>query len=149
MHCSELYQHLADLHIIENNLCACGQSEKTEHFFFTFPLYQDARHDMQRSFIDIQVDLNLQTISQGHSTENENIVQIVDTFLTRSKRFFNIENTFAVWIVVLSCARFICNSKWSLPVQPQSRHHSNIIMSSIFFQPRGTCITFCIVPIGK
>ena len=23
-------------------------------------LYQDARHDMQRSFIDIQVDLNLQ-----------------------------------------------------------------------------------------
>ena len=42
---------------------------------------------MQRSFIDIQVDLNL----QGHRTENENIVQIVDTFLTRSKRFSIIE----------------------------------------------------------
>ena len=96
MHCSELHQHLADLHIIENNLCACGQSEKTEHFFFTCPLYQDARHDMQRYFIDIQVDLNLQTILQGHSTENENIVQIVDTFLTRSKRFSIIKNNFAV-----------------------------------------------------
>ena len=87
MHCSELHQHLADMHIIENNLCACGQPETTEHFFFTCPLYQDTRHDMQRSFIDIQVDLNLQTILQGHPTENENIVQIVDTFLTRSKRF--------------------------------------------------------------
>ena len=75
------------MHIIENNLCACGQPETTEHFFFTCPFYQDARHDMQRSFIDIQVDLNLQTILQGHPTENENIVQIVDTFLTRSKRF--------------------------------------------------------------
>ena len=42
---------------------------------------------MQRSFTDIQVDWNLQTILQGHPTENENIVQIVDTFLTRSKRF--------------------------------------------------------------
>ena len=42
---------------------------------------------MQRSFIDIQVDLNLQTILQGHPTENENIVKIVDTFLTHSKRF--------------------------------------------------------------
>ena len=46
---------------------------------------------MQRSFIDIQVDLNLQTILQGHRTENQNIVQIVDTFLTRSKRFSIIE----------------------------------------------------------
>ena len=42
---------------------------------------------MQRSFIDIKVDLKLQTILQGRPTENENIVQIVDTFLTRSKRF--------------------------------------------------------------
>ena len=42
---------------------------------------------MQRSFIDIQVDLNLQTILQGHPAENENIVQIVDTFLARSERF--------------------------------------------------------------
>ena len=42
---------------------------------------------MQRSFIDIQVDLNPQTILQGHPTENENIVQIVDTFLTSSERF--------------------------------------------------------------
>ena len=87
MHCSELHQHLADMHIIENNLCACGQPEATEQFFFTCPLYQDARHDMQRSFIDIQVDLNLQIILQGHPTENENLVQIVDTFLSRSKRF--------------------------------------------------------------
>ena len=47
MHCSELHQHLADMHIIENNLCACGKSETSEHFFFTCPLYQDARHDMQ------------------------------------------------------------------------------------------------------
>ena len=46
---------------------------------------------MQRSFIDIQVDLNQQTILQGHPTGNENIVQIVDTFLTRSKRFSIIE----------------------------------------------------------
>ena len=38
-------------HIIENNLC---------------PLYQDAVHNMQRSFIDIQVDLNLRNILQGH-----------------------------------------------------------------------------------
>ena len=91
MHCSELHQHLADMHIIENNWCASRQPKTTEHFFFTFPLYQDARHYMQRSFIDIQVDLNLQTILQGHPTENENIVQIVDTFLTRSKRFSIIE----------------------------------------------------------
>ena len=33
MHCSELHQHLADMHIIENNLCACGQPETSEHFF--------------------------------------------------------------------------------------------------------------------
>ena len=91
MHCSELHQHLADMHFIENNLCACGQPKTTEHFFLTCPLYQDARHDMQRSLIDIQVDLNLQTILQGHRTENENIVQIVDIFLTRSKRFSIIE----------------------------------------------------------
>ena len=91
MHCSELHQHLADMHIIENNLCACGQPQTTDHFFFTCPLYQDARHDMQRSFIDIQDDLNLQTILQGNPTENENIVQIVDTFLTRSERFSIIE----------------------------------------------------------
>ena len=38
---------------------------------------------MQRSFIDIQVDLNLQTILQGHPTENENIIQRVDAFLAR------------------------------------------------------------------
>ena len=56
-------------------------------FFLTCPLYQDARHDMQRSFIDIQVDLNLRTILQGHPYESENIFQIVDTFLTRSKLF--------------------------------------------------------------
>ena len=91
MHCSELHQHLADMHIIENNLCACGRPETTEIFFFTCPLYQDARHDMQRSFIDIQVDLNLQTILQGNPTENENIFQIVDTFLTRSEPFSIIE----------------------------------------------------------
>ena len=42
---------------------------------------------MQRSFIAIQVDLNLQTILQGHPTENENIIQIVDAFLARSDRF--------------------------------------------------------------
>ena len=42
---------------------------------------------MQRSFIDIQVYLNLQTILQGHPTENENNVQIADTFLTRSNVF--------------------------------------------------------------
>ena len=75
------------MHIIENNLCACGQPETAEHFLFTCPFYQDARHDMQRSFSDIQVDLNLQAFLKGHSTENENIVQIVDTFLTRSKGF--------------------------------------------------------------
>ena len=49
------------MHIIENNLCAGGQPETAEHFLFTCPFYQDARQDMQRSFIDIQVDLNLQT----------------------------------------------------------------------------------------
>ena len=89
MHCSQLHQHLADMQIIENirNLCACGQPGTSEHFSFTCPLYQGARHDMQRSLIDIQVDLNLQTILRGHATENENIFQIVATFLTRSKRF--------------------------------------------------------------
>ena len=42
---------------------------------------------MQRSLIDIQVDLHLHTSLQGQQTKNENIVQIVDTFLTRIKRF--------------------------------------------------------------
>ena len=41
---------------------------------------------MQRSFIDIPVDLNPHTIWQGYPTENEKIVEIVDTLLTRSKR---------------------------------------------------------------
>ena len=59
MHFSEL--HFADMHIIEINLCACGQPETSKHLFFTCPLYQDARHDMQRSFIDIQVELNVHT----------------------------------------------------------------------------------------
>ena len=73
------------MNIIENNLCTCGQPETSEHVFFTCQIYQDARHDMQRSFIDIQVDLNLQTILQDHPPENDNIVQIADTLLTRSK----------------------------------------------------------------
>ena len=37
--------------------------------------------------MDIQVDFNLQTILQGNPTEKKNIVKIVDTFLTGSKRF--------------------------------------------------------------
>ena len=57
MHCSELHQHLTDMHNIKNNLCAWGESETSEHVFFTCLLYQD-----------------------------------------------------------VSCARFICNSKWSLSV---------------------------------
>ena len=68
--------------------CVHADNQKHQNiFFFTCPLYQDARHDLQRSFIDIQVDLNLHTILQGHPTEYENIAQIVDTFLTRNKRF--------------------------------------------------------------
>ena len=43
--------------IIKNILCACGQPETSEHLF-TCLLDQDSSHDMQRSFIDIQIDLN-------------------------------------------------------------------------------------------
>ena len=32
MHCSELHQHLADMHIIKNNLCACG-NQKHQNIF--------------------------------------------------------------------------------------------------------------------
>ena len=39
-------------------------------------------------FIDMQVALNLQIILQGHPIENVNIVQIVDTFLTRIVNVF-------------------------------------------------------------
>ena len=38
--------------------------------------------------IDIQVALNLQIILQGHPIENENIVQIVNSFLTRIVNVF-------------------------------------------------------------
>ena len=111
MHCNELHQHLADMHIIENNLCACGQPETSEHFLFhTWQLYQDARHDMQRSLTYIpciQADLNLQTILQGHPAENLNIVQFGNTFLTRSKRFFLLSQSKLLRLSICSVLRSI------------------------------------------
>ena len=64
-----------------------ADNQKQQNIFSLLVHFIKMPDTMQRSFIDIQVDLNLQTILQGHPTENENIVQIVKTFLTRSKRF--------------------------------------------------------------
>ena len=83
---------------------------------------------MQRSFTYIQVDLNLQTILQGHPTENENIVQIVDTFLTRMNVFLLSQSK----LLRLSISSVLRSIHMQLEMEPTS------VAAEPPPQPRGT-----------
>ena len=87
MKCSELRQHLYNMHIIDDNKCICGLVETSEHFLFHCPLYTAIRTEMRTSFEENNIDFKINIVLNGDVHNNNKIIKVVDTYLSDSKRF--------------------------------------------------------------
>ena len=89
MRCSELNQHLFDLHIIPNPNCQCGDIESTFHFFTQCPNYDINRTRLVNQFNVLEVDFDLDVLLHGCGNDESNVIIIraVDEFVTGTRRF--------------------------------------------------------------
>jgi hypothetical protein len=91
MGCSKLKSDLFyNLHVIEDPLCTCGQTETAEHFFLHCPNYIDLREQLI-SKIDCVEPITIDTLLYGNKdlsrTDNLEILRIVHLFIKKTKRF--------------------------------------------------------------
>ncbi|PJE78268.1 hypothetical protein CI610_02801 [invertebrate metagenome] len=89
MHCSSLNSHLYIRNLVNSPLCSCNLSdETTEHFLLHCPNYQ---HIRIQCFRNLPPDYNVNILLYGNpdmpDQYNENIFDIVQTFIIHSKRF--------------------------------------------------------------
>ena len=88
--CSSLNHDLFVKHITDSPLCFCGETENTEHYFLSCPLYQNQRIDLNIA-ISRYTQVTLQVILFGSSTlplnANKAIFEAVHKYIKESKRF--------------------------------------------------------------
>ena len=88
--CSSLNHDLFVKHITDSPLCFCGDTENTEHYFLSCPLYQNQRIDLNIA-ISRYTQVTMQVILFGSSTlplhANKAIFEAVHKYIKESKRF--------------------------------------------------------------
>ena len=93
MKCSELAEHLCNMHIIDSPLCSCGQIENIEHLFLHCPLFLHHRNRLKADFVTHSIDFSIETILFGFKNtpdlENKNLLLAtsVSEFLSSIQRF--------------------------------------------------------------
>lgn len=90
MKCSELNEHLYNMHILESPLCQCGEVETSLHYFFHCPYYHTFRLRLQRNFNSLEIDFTLNSILHGDEHQvsmHANMIESIDTFMTATNRF--------------------------------------------------------------
>ena len=91
LNCSNLNSHLVSLHVLDDATCLCGfETENTNHFFFSCPLYTVERQELMDN-VNTICDATLNTLLFGNndvSLENNQLIfSYVHDFIKKSKRF--------------------------------------------------------------
>ena len=88
--CSSLNHDLFVKHTTDSPFCFCGDTENSEHYFLSCPLYQNQRIDLNIT-ISRYTQVTLQVILFGRSTlplnANKAIFKAVHKYIRESKQF--------------------------------------------------------------
>ena len=111
MECSELNHYLFTINIIDNPLCICGRNETTNHFFIACPQNHLHRVVLVDNLPQRNLYYNLDTLLHGtrDSLLDLQLISLLDTFITASKRFAKFANKelvrliFIIFWKLLSC----------------------------------------------
>ncbi len=97
MVCSELAQHLYEMHILDDPHCSCGAIESSEHYFLECPLFINSRNILRNQLLSLNLNLSLDLILHGSPQNdinlNTSIVIAVEEYLFSTHRFPLLENT--------------------------------------------------------
>ena len=90
--CSSLNGHLFYKNIIEDPSCLSGVLEDTNHYLLHCPLYTEHRNKMLNDIsILIHEDITMDLLTLGSSSANNNIneeiFKVVQTYISKTKRF--------------------------------------------------------------
>ena len=89
--CSALNHHLFLKNITDTPLCACGQIENNQHYFFTCVNYDRQRHILMQSLQLLQAPFELETLLFGNNNlsdqTNSQLFSHVHTYIKNTKRF--------------------------------------------------------------
>jgi hypothetical protein len=89
MQCSELSQHLFNMHILPSGKCVCGQPETTKHYFTECPLFHQLRQLLITRTTDLNLSFNVNKLLHGSSDTlaNNQLIYAIDDYLRTSGRF--------------------------------------------------------------
>ena len=92
MKCSPLKSHLANMHIIEDMTCDCGNGNETmEHYFAICTMYDHLRNRLQPyiTLVNNNFDLLINGTSEFDEATNQRIFEAVSFNIENSKCFYN------------------------------------------------------------
>jgi len=89
MQCSDLKEHLFNMHIIADPNCSCGLPESTNHYLMECPLYTVQRHRFLNKLGLLEVEPSMDILLYGCQDPRLNlaIIQALDEFITETHRF--------------------------------------------------------------
>ena len=89
MSCSDLAQHLHNMHIIDSPACACGMIESTQHFFQNCPLFTHSRQALLATVTNLGLEYTIDILLHGSPNiqTNKLLAISINEYLCATKRF--------------------------------------------------------------